>query len=273
MFSCRTLLGPRVRAIIGKCQPCHDCRCSRGGSERLFSTVRQIPHMAENGAPYTQSGRERVAGLMQHNIGLYGELKKVNKLRFPSLTVEIASRHVLHFSDLNYFTTQGWSYTEAVCRRYLADNANPLWWRTQSLSSLTKPVVRNKANARMNVAFRQALRSAGYDHHGKRLPAQQNGPRPGNKAITHLSGTVVIKSHAPVDIHKMPFEDLQGFCKRIVKVLEEALGQRPGDAGRNAQTAPREQFQGRSGDSRSRGGGNRESRRGLSNKTGQRSRQ
>lgn len=252
MFSCRTLLCPTVRAFIQKWQPRYERGCCRG-PVRFLSTASQIPRMAENGAPYTLDGKERVAGLMQHNIGLYGELKKANKLRFKNMSVEIASRHTLQFSDLNYFTTQGWSYTEAVCRRYLADNANPLWWKTQALGSSTAPVVRNKAIARMNVAFRQALRSAGYDSHGKRLPGQQNGLRSGNTTVTHLSGTVVIKAHAPVDIHKMRFGDLQDFCKRVVRGLEEALGQRPGDAGRKAHTAPRERAHGRPGNS-NRGG-------------------
>lgn len=245
-----------MREIIAKWHACHDYHCRRGCG-RFLSTASQIPRMAENGAPYTPDGKERVARLMQHNIGLHGELKRVNKLRFKSISVEMASRHTLHFSDLNYFTTQGSSCTEAVCRRYLAENARPLWWRTHALSSTTKPVVRNKATARLNVAFRQALRDAGYDIHGKRLPDQQHGPRSGNKAITHLSGTVVIKAHAPVDIHQIPFKDLEDFCSRVVRGVEEALGQRPGHAGRNAQTASRQLARELPGDSKSRGGGTR----------------
>lgn len=265
MFSClRTIVRPRVRAFISKWHASHECHCGTG-SERFLSTASQIPRMAENGAPYTPDGKDRVARLMQHNIGLHSELKRLNKLRLKSFSVEIASRHTLHFSDLNYFTTQGSSYTEAVYRRYLAENAKPLWWRTQALSSTTSAVVRNKATARLNAAFRRALLNAGYDIHGKRLPGQEHGPRSGNKAIAHLSGTVVIKAHAPVDVHKMPFKDLQGFCTRVVKGVEEALGQRPGDpADRKAQAASRQQqqFRGLAGDGKSRGGGNRGGRGG-----------
>ncbi|POS69870.1 hypothetical protein DHEL01_v211736 [Diaporthe helianthi] len=227
--------------------------------------------MAENGEAYTLEGRERVARLIQHNIGLYCELKKVNKLRLKNLSVEIASRHTLQFSDLNYFTTQSSSFTEAVCRRYLADNAKPLWWKAQAISSVTKPVVRNKATARLNAAFRQALRNAGYDMHGQRLPGQQDGLRSGNKAIKYLFGTLVMKAHSPVDVHKMPFKGLQDFCTRVVERIEEALGQRPGDANSNFQAASCAQVQRRPTDSKSRDGGNSAGRGGQSKKAGQRS--
>ncbi|KAH8745212.1 hypothetical protein F5883DRAFT_529656 [Diaporthe sp. PMI_573] len=276
MSSCRTLLRPRARATIARWQPCRDCHWSKG-SERHLSTVSQIPPTAENGDPYTPDGKERLAGLMQHNIGLYGELQTVKKLRWMKMSVEIAGRHTLQWSDLNYFTTQGLSYAVEVCRRYLADNAKPLWWRTQAPGSL-KPVVRNKATARMNVAFRQALHNAGYDIHGRRLPDRQNGPRSGDKAITHLFGTVVIKTHSPVEVHNVPFKDLQDYCKRIVRGVEEALGQGPGDAGRGPQAGPREQDRGRSSGSGSgsgsdgRGGGSRGGRGGWSNKAGQKPR-
>ncbi|KAG8166588.1 hypothetical protein KVR01_002277 [Diaporthe batatas] len=256
MFSClRALVRPRSRAIIAKWHASHDRHCSRE-RERFLSTASRVPRVAENGDVYTPDGKERVAWLMQHNIGLYGELKKVHKLRYKHITVEMAGRHVLHYSDLNYFTTQGSSFTEAVCRRYLADSAKPLWWRTQALSSTTKPVVRNKATARLNAAFRQALQNAGYDTHGNRLPDQQHAPS-GTRAITHLAGTVVIKAHSPVDVYKIPFKDLQTFCTAVVEGVEEALGQRPGDASRKSQPASRQHVQRLAGDSKSRGGGHR----------------
>lgn len=269
MFSCRILLRPKERALIARWQPSHDYQCSRQ-SERFLSTFSRIPSKAENGSLYTPDGKERLAGLMQQNIGLYGELQRAKKLHWKHMSVEIARRHTLQYSDLTYFTTQGSSYAEAVCMRYSADNAKPLWWRTQALGSSTKPVVRNKATARMNAAFRQALRNAGYDIQGKRLLDHQDGPRSGDKAITRLFGTVLIRSHAPAEVHKMPFKELQDYCKKIVKGVEEDLGQRPGGASRGSQARPREQDLGRSNDSNRRGGGSKGGRGGQNNKGGQR---
>lgn len=234
--------------------------------------VSQIPQRAENGEAYSFDGRHRLAGLMQHNIGLYRELKPAKNLRWKDMSVDIAGRHTLQYSHLNYFTTLGLSYAEAVCRRYIADNVKPLWWRTSALGSSTKPVVRNKATARMNVAFRHALRHAGYDIHGRRLPDQQNGPRSGDKAITHLFGTVVIKSHMPTAVCQVPFEDLQGYCERIVKAVEQALGKRPGDSDRDGQAGPRQQDLERSSGGKRRGGGSKGGRGGQAIKAGQRSR-
>lgn len=224
--------------------------------------------MAENGQMYTFDGRERVAGLMEHNIGLCRELKPVKKLRWQGLSVDIAGRHTLMRSDLNYFTNQGLSYVEAVCRRYMADNAKPLWWQTQALAS-TRPVIRNKATARINVAFRQALHNAGYDIQGKKLPNKQNEPRPGDRVIGQLFGTVVIKTHAPVGIPRMPFKELQDYCESVVKALEQALGQPLGYAGGGIQAGPRQQDPGRpSGGNR----GNWRGRGGQANKAGHSSR-
>lgn len=222
---------------------------------------------------YTMDGRDRLAGLMQHNIGLYGELKPAKKLRWKDMSVDIAARHTLLWSDLSYFTTQGLSYVEAVCRRYVADNVKPLWWRTQTIGSTNPPVVRNKATARLNVAFRHALHNAGYDTQGRRLPDQQNGPQSGDRAITHLFGTVVIKVHAPVTVHKVPFKDLQVYCESVVKGVEQALGQRPGDSGRETKAGSglRQQDPGRSSGG-NRGGGGKGGRGGQAKKAGQRSR-
>jgi hypothetical protein len=248
MFSRGILLMPRTTAPIARWQPRHDSPHWMTGCERFLSMDSRIPARAENGEPYSPAGKERLAWLMQHNIGLYGELKRVNKLRWKSMTVEMASRHTLQYSDLNYFTTQKLSYAVEVCRRYVADNAKPLWWRTQAQGS--RPVVRNKATARLNVAFRQALQKAGYDIQGKRLPGPHNGPRPGNETITHLFGTVVIKIHLPVAFHNVPFDELQDYCKKIVIAMEKVLGQRPGAAGKRAQAGPGEKEIGRSSGSR-----------------------
>lgn len=219
-------------------------------------------------------GRERIIGLMQHNIGLYSELKTSKKLRWNGMSVDIAGRHTLLWSDLSYFTTQGLSYAEAVCRRYVADNVKPLWWKTQAIGSSNPPVVRNKATARMNVAFRQALHNAGYDTQGKRLPNQQNEPRSEDKAITHLFGNVVIKIHSPAEVHKVPFKDLQTYCESVVKGVEQALGQRPGDSGKETEAGPgrRQQDLGRSSAGNRGGGGGRAGTGGQANKAGQRSR-
>lgn len=220
--------------------------------------VSQVPEYAENQEKYTVDGRDRIAWLMEHNIGLCGELKTFKKLRRKNTSVEIAGRHTLVWSDLSYFTNQGLSYAEAVCRRYVADNVKPLWWSVQAIGSTNTPVVRNKATARMNVALRHALHNAGYDTQGKRLPDQQSGLRSGDKAITHLFGTVVIKIHAPAEIHKVPFKDLQVYCEGVVKVVEQALGQRPGDPDRKTKEEPglRQQKSGRSnGGNRGGGGG------------------
>lgn len=272
MFSCRILLRPRVRYSSAIWQASHDCRCSKG-LQHFSSMVSQVPHLAENREAYTVDGRARVAGLMEHNIGLCGELKPVKKLRWKSFSVEIAGRHTLQWSDLTYFTNQGLSYAEAVCRRYIADNVKPLWWRTQVPGAAYPPVVRNKATARMNVAFRQALHNAGYDTQGKRLPDRQNGPRPGDKMITHLFGTLVIKNHAPAEAQKVPFKDLQIFCESVVKAAEQSLGKLPGDSDRGTQAGSRQQDRGRSSGGDRGGSGSRGGRGGQgNNKAGHRSR-
>lgn len=270
MFSCRSLLRPRVRHSSAIWQVSHNCRCSRG-LQRFSSLVSQVPYLAENREAYTPDGKARVAGLMEHNIGLCGELKPVKKLRWNSFSVEMAGRHTLQWSDLTYFTNQGLSYAEAVCRRYVADNAKPLWWRTQVPGSSYPPVVRNKATARMNVAFRHALHNAGYDTQGKRLPDRQNGPRSGD-VITHLFGTLVIKNHEPAEAHKLPFKDLQTFCESVVKTAEQALGKRPGDAGIGTQAGSRQQDQGRPSGGDGEGSGSRRARGGQGSKARQRSR-
>lgn len=226
--------------------------------------LHRIPKQAENKEYYTLEGRKRLAGLMEHNIGLYDELKTVQKLRWQNMTVHITGRHTVQWSDLKYFTNAGLPYVEAVCRRYLADNTKPLWWIASALSSTAKSVVRSKATTRLNVAFKQALHNAGYDTQGKRLPDQGKQPQSGSQAIKQLFGTLVIKSHAPAEIQKMPFRDLQRYCARIVHAAEEALGPRPGDAakGSKAGAAPRQQDFGRPGS------GNRGGRGGLANKAG-----
>lgn len=234
--------------------------------------VSRIPPYAENKEKYTERGRDSLAGLMQHNIGLYGELKAVKTLRWKPIYVDIAGRHTLQWSDITYFTTQGLSYAEAVCRRYIADNVKPLWWSTQALTASARPVLRNKATARMNVAFRQALHNAGYDTQGRRLPNRQNEPGSGDKAITHLFGTVIIRTHEPVELHKVPFKDLRDYCERVVKALEQSIGQSPGGPGRGAQAAQRQQNPGRSSDGGRGGGGNWRGSGGQANKAGQRSR-
>ncbi|KAG6367264.1 hypothetical protein INS49_001451 [Diaporthe citri] len=233
----------------------------------------RIPPQAENREAYTWDGRDRIVGLMQHNIGLYGELKTVKKMRWKNMSVDVAGRHTLQWSDLRYFTNQGLPYAEAVCRRYVADNVKPLWWRTETIGSSNTPVVRNKAVARINVAFRHALHNAGYDTQGKRLPDQQNGHRSGDKAITHLFGTVVIKIHAPAEVHKVPFKDLQVYCEGVVKAVEQALGQRPGGSGRETKAGPglRQQDRGRSSGGNRGGGSVRGGRGGQAKKAGQRS--
>lgn len=270
MFSCRILLRPRVRHSSAIWHASHDCRCSRG-LQRFSSLVSQVPYLAENREAYTPDGKARVAGLMEHNIGLCGELKPVKKLRWESFSVEMAGRHTLQWSDLTYFTNQGLSYAEAVCRRYVADNAKPLWWRTQVPGSSYPPVVRNKATARMNVAFRHALHNAGYDTQGKRLPDRQNGPRSGD-VITHLFGTLVIKNHEPAEAHKLPFKDLQTFCESIVKAAEQALGKRPGDPDTGSQAGSRQQDEARSSSGDRGGTVSRGGRGSQGNKAGRRSR-
>ncbi|KAL1876214.1 hypothetical protein Daus18300_002842 [Diaporthe australafricana] len=217
MFSRRILFKPRGSPFDAIWQPSHGCHCS-SGPKRFSTKFSEIPDRAETKEEYTLDGKKRLRELMQHNIGLNGELKP--SLRTRDLTVHIAARHVVQWSDLNYFTTSGLAYAEAVCRRYVAHTAQPLWWRTQALSATARPVIRNKATARMNAAFKEALHNAGYDTQGRRLPNQQE--KPGDEATKGLSGTVVIKSHLPVEFHKIPFKDLQEFCARAVKAVEEA---------------------------------------------------
>lgn len=272
MFSCRILSRPRGGYSSSIWQASHDCRCS-SGLKRFSSMPYQIPLRAETGEAYTAEGRNLLAKLMEHNIGLHAELRAVRKLRWKRISVVMAGRHALQWSDLNYFTNKGFSYVEAVCRRYVADNVKPLWWRTQAVASSARPVVfRNKATARMNVAFRQALHNAGYDTQGRRLPNRQNEPGSSDKAIAHLFGTVVITTHEPAEVHKVPFKDLRDYCESVVQAIEQDLGQIPGDPGRRTLEVQRLQDPGRSNGGSRGGGGGKRGRGGQANKAGHRPR-
>ncbi|KAI3397338.1 hypothetical protein diail_10996 [Diaporthe ilicicola] len=190
---------------------------------------------------------------MEHNIGLNSELKLVQSLHWKDFSVSIATRHVVQWTDLGYFTTASLAYAEAVCRRYMADNAKPLWWRTQTIGATVRPILRTKARARMNAAFREALLNAGYDTQGRRLPGQQEQTRSGNKATKGLTGTVVIKSHLPIETHKIPYSDLLEYCERVVEAVEQANRRRSGDTGKE----PKAGQESRPGDRGHKGRGSR----------------
>lgn len=214
----------------------------------------QVPNNNSNrGQPkFSPEGWKHIEGLFAHNIGVYSELRPARRLDLGSINVRIGPRHTIQRYDMDCFTSIGRAYTEAVCRRYVAANDKPLWWSAK-LVAQGRPVVRNKGSSRMNVAFRQALRDAGYDVEGRRkkvpdgqqaqAQAQAQGSvrrggadEPWRKTITQLYGSVEMTAHEVTSLHKMPFKNLQNHFARVVRGLEEDLG-RTADGSR---AAPRE---------------------------------
>ncbi|KAK7740702.1 hypothetical protein SLS53_005170 [Cytospora paraplurivora] len=196
---------------------------------------------------FSPEGWQRIEGLFAHNIGVYSELRPARRLDLGSINVRIGPRHTIQRFDMDCFTSIGRAYTEAVCRRYVAANGQPLWWSTK-LVAQGKPVVRNKGSSRMNVAFRQAMRDAGYDVEGRRkkvpdgqqaqVQAQGKMKRggadePWRKTIAQLYGSVEICAHDVTSLHKMPFKNLQNYFAKVVRGLEEDLG-RTADGSRAA---------------------------------------
>lgn len=210
------------------------------GSNRGIKLSAMIPSASNNhnqnergGPRFSQEGRQRLEELTAQNIGLYNEQKPARGLGWGNTTVKIARRHTVHRFDMDYFAGFGRAYTEAVCRRYLADNAKPLWW-TAKLVAGQSPVVRNKGSSRMNVAFRDALRAAGYDLQGWRVgepvDGQQAKAQPWRRKIVQLYGSVEIAAHQVEMLSNTKFKNLQAQFARVVKGLEEELG-RTADGG------------------------------------------
>lgn len=173
----------------------------------------------------SQDGRYRLEELSSHNIGSHQEMKTARKLKWGSIDLRIGHRHTVQRYDMDCFAGYGRAYTEAVCRRYLADNARPLWWSAKLVNGQS-PVVRNRGSSRMNVAFRDALRDAGYDVQGWRVGDPEGGQQGQmwRRKIVQLYGTVEIAAHQVEMLSNAKFSDLQAHFARVVKGLEEELG-------------------------------------------------
>lgn len=179
----------------------------------------------KGGPRLSQEGRQRLEELSAHNIGVYTEQKPARRLTWGSINVRVGHRHTVQRFDMDCFTGFGRAYTEAVCRRYLADNAKPLWWSAKLVTGQS-PVVRNKGSARMNVAFRGALRDAGYDVEGWRVGDPEGGQQsqPWRRKIVQLYGSVEVAAHQVEMLINARFSELQAYFARVVRGLEEELG-------------------------------------------------
>ncbi|ROV95458.1 hypothetical protein VMCG_08446 [Cytospora schulzeri] len=214
---------------------------THAGGSRGIKLAAMLPRAGNNnnqghhkgGPRFSQEGRQRLAELAAQNIGLNTEVKPVRGLTWGSINVKVATRHTVQRYDMDCFTGFGRAYTEAVCRRYLADNTKPLWWSAKLVAG-GSPVVRNKGSSRMNVAFREALRGAGYDLEGWRVgdpepgggqqQQQQNKAQPWRRKIVQLYGSVEVAAHQFEMLHNAKFTELQAYFVRVVKGLEEELG-------------------------------------------------
>lgn len=179
----------------------------------------------KGGPRLSQEGRQRLEELSAHNIGIYNEQKPVRKLNWNTINVKIGHRHTVQRFDMDYFAGFGRAYTEAVCRRYLAENVRPLWWSAKLVVGQS-PVVRNKGSSRLNVAFREALRDAGYDVEGWRVGDPEDGQQsqPWRKKIVQLYGSVEVAAHQVEALSNTKFSGLQAHFAKVVKSLEEELG-------------------------------------------------
>lgn len=181
----------------------------------------------KGGLGSSQEDRKRLKDLSAHNIGMYTEQKTVSGLAWGHTTIKVARRHTVQRFDLDYFAGYGRPYGEAVFRRYLVDNAKPLWWSAKLVAGPT-PVVRNKGSSRMNVAFREALREAGYDVQGWRVgepvDGQQTKAQPWRRHIVQLYGSVEIAAHNLGELNNTKFSTLKARFAKVVKGLEEELG-------------------------------------------------
>lgn len=239
MFRC--LLRPRAK-VLGppKCLPSLASSGSRGIKLSKMMTASaidsQIPRQVSMYAPFTQQGRKHLVRLAQNDIGVHSELRTVHRLEWRGIVVKLAPRHVVGLFDLRYFSELGNAFVESVVRRCLAHHERPLWFSVSAMGAAdNKPIVRGKAKYRFNAALKQALRNAGYDVHGRRLSeeAQQTQRelvgepamrRPLGSEIKQLFGSAEIVVRDPRQVHLASFVDLQKYCDRIVRTLEEQLG-------------------------------------------------
>ncbi|KUI73130.1 hypothetical protein VM1G_08972 [Cytospora mali] len=216
-----------------------------------LSAMIQVPNAQTNNNNYrgkfSLEGWQHIQQLAAHDIGPYQEHKAARKLDWNTINVRIARRHTIQRYDVDCFTSVGRAYTEAVCRRYIADNDKPLWWTARLVAGGSSPVVRNKSSARLNVAFREALRGAGYDVEGRRKKASsegggvgggaeqgqtsqgkaakgRKGDEPWRKTIAQLYGTVEVSAHQLSVLQSIRYRELQAYFERVVRGLEEELG-------------------------------------------------
>ncbi|KUI57603.1 hypothetical protein VP1G_04933 [Cytospora mali] len=213
-----------------------------------LSAMIQVPNAQNNNrGTFSSEGWQHIQQLAAHEIGLYKEHKAARQLDWNTIKVRIARRHTIQRYDLDCFMSVGRAYTEAVCRRYIADNDKPLWWTARLVAGGTSPVVRNKGSARLKVAFRAALRGAGYDVEGRRKKVVREGgdddvgrpqgqtsqgkaakggkgDEPWRKTIAQLYGTVEVSAHQLAILQSIRYSELQAYFERVVRGLEEELG-------------------------------------------------
>lgn len=199
-------------------------------SSRGLKTVQAAP-VAFNNQDFTPHGRQLIATLRRHDIGLYGETENVPKLQWRGIYIRTASRHVVYAFAMRYFTDVVQAYAETAVRRMIEHHAKPLWVFT-NMKGENRPIVRGKAKYRLNVAIRQALRNLGYDQYGQRLSeaelrahskvlGREIRLEDSTKNIAHLFGTVEIISRDSSNVVNCPFTDLLNFCTDLVRYLEE----------------------------------------------------
>lgn len=199
------------------------------GSSRGVKTANPA-NAAFNNQEFTPHGRQLIATLRAHDIGLYGEMENVSKLQWRGTAIKMASRHVVNAFSMRYFTDVVQAYAETAVRRMIEDHEKPLWLFTNMKGDF-RPIVRGKAKYRLNVAIRQALRNSGYDKYGRRLSEDELREHSkvigreiqltaSTKNIAQLFATVEIIARDPAHVVNCQFADLLNFFTGMVRHLE-----------------------------------------------------
>ncbi|PSS03219.1 hypothetical protein BD289DRAFT_421568 [Coniella lustricola] len=231
MFRC--FAGIRTRAL--QLAPWSSSPFAALGSRGLKITRPKPVNYDSNDQSITTHGKQLLATLASHDIGLYAEMDTVKHLHWNGNVVRIAARHVAHAYHQRFFTEVANAYGDSAVKRMLDDHAKPLWYYSAMKGENMRPIVRGKAEYRLNGAFHQALRNAGYDNGGRRLSkdAQREHSKVLGRAIqfdartreiAQLFATVEIIGRFPNQVKSCPFSDLRDFCTTIVQYLENNHG-------------------------------------------------
>ncbi len=183
----------------------------------------------------------------QANISLAGDgwrgnVKTTRLGRSPptGLSTGIWPQHVLHPWHQRFLEPSGHPLCYAMLDRYVEKAAaEPLWWWaifSTGTAQNYRAWMNQKQRRRIGKAFREALKTKGYDAAGRRMARDASspaaaavGPGPGPGPIEELYGTVGLFSTYD-NVLKLSYTDLLAYCLDLVPMVERSLGRRAGDA-------------------------------------------